>query len=72
MVDESTDIACTKNLCIIVHFYDPTSMKIENSYWDFIQVPLDSSNTGLAEVLFNTMMETFTKKAINKDNIIGL
>lgn len=77
MVDESTDVASVKTMCVVVKYYDLTSGHIVSRFWDLIQI-FDDKNAGLtgdysatAEKLFDSITKSFRDKNVPLENIIG-
>lgn len=66
LVDESTDIATVKQMCIAVRFFDDELLKVETYFWEL--VPIHSST---AESIFDALIKTFTSRNIPRENIIG-
>nr|XP_015839951.1 PREDICTED: uncharacterized protein LOC107398905 [Tribolium castaneum] len=74
LVDESTDIGCVKTACILDRIFDNLSGKITTKFWELVQIFDSSSNTpqeATAENLFIKIIESFNKRNIPTDNIIG-
>lgn len=66
MIDESTDIACTSTMCIVVRFFDTNIGKISTQFWDLLPVydceNPDQVNAGAtAENIFQTLLIPFKK-----------
>lgn len=38
MIDEYTDIACTKTMCIIARFFSSQQQRLISSFWDLVQI----------------------------------
>lgn len=66
LVDESTDIATVKQMCIIVRFFDDKRLMIETYFWELVSI-----ESGTAESIFNAIIQTFIKRNIQPTNIIG-
>lgn len=76
MIDESTDIAYTKTMCIIVRFFSSQHQRIISKFWDLIQIYGDKNcedinSGGTAANLFNICIESFQKHNIPLKNTIG-
>lgn len=73
MIDESTDISQTQNLCIIVRFYDSIQGKITSCFWELYQIfnNVDNSNEASAEHIYNCVKKSFDKYLVPFSNIIG-
>jgi len=76
MIDESTDIACTSTMCIVVRFFDINLGKISTQFWDLLPVynleNSDQVNAGAtAENIFSNVNNSFKKNNVNIENIIG-
>ncbi|CAG4962241.1 unnamed protein product [Parnassius apollo] len=77
MVDESTDVASVKTMCVVVKYYDPNLGRIVSRFWDLIQI-FDDKKAGTsgdysatAEKLFNSIIKSFRDKNIPLENTIG-
>ncbi|CAI6355233.1 unnamed protein product [Macrosiphum euphorbiae] len=58
MIDESTDVACISNMCVVVVFFDTESKIIVTRFWDLVQVfdvkePETVNKGATSENLFN-------------------
>nr|CAH7750005.1 unnamed protein product [Callosobruchus chinensis] len=76
IIDEATDIASVKTLCICVRFFHPKLGKIVTLFWNIIQLfsgdEPDQANKGAtSERLFTAIQNEFSSKNINLTNIIG-
>lgn len=76
MIDESTDIACTKTMCIIVRFFSSQQQRVISRFWDLVQIygndNCEDINSGAtAANLFNICVESFQKHNIPLENTIG-
>lgn len=76
MIDESTDIACTSTMCIVVRFFDTNIDKISTQFWDLLPIynndNPDQVNAGAtAENIFSNVINSFKKNSVNIENIIG-
>lgn len=66
LVDESTDIATVKQMCVVIRFFDSERLKIETYFWEL--VPVQNST---AESMFNAIIQTFTEKNVSLTNIFS-
>jgi len=76
LMDESTDISSVKTACIMVRFYDEESCGIVSNFWELCQIFSQHDAQGAeegatAERLFNVVIQTFQKRNINIENIVG-
>lgn len=74
LVDESTDIAVTKMACIVVRYYSEERGKIETLLWKIIPIFTENSDIdaqGTAQHLYDLIINTFLKKNISLENIVG-
>ncbi|KAK5648347.1 hypothetical protein RI129_003239 [Pyrocoelia pectoralis] len=76
IIDESTDIAAIKTLCVCVRFFYATNEKITTLYWKLIQIfsgnDPDQANEGAtAERLFTEITKAIESHNIPMTNIIG-
>lgn len=73
LIDESTDIAVVKTMCVVVRYYDCNHGKILSRFWDLIQLFEYSQNNYSANAhhLFNLVIQSFEKYSIPLDNIVG-
>lgn len=67
MVDESTDISTTKQLCIVVRFLDSADNKIKTTLLDLVEL-----SDGTAETLHNTVLKTLEMHGLSIKNCLGL
>jgi hypothetical protein len=67
IVDESTDVAINKNLCICIVYFSKRTGKVET---DFLGLYKVLSATG--DALFNTIKEAVESMNLKLDNCIGL
>jgi len=74
IIDESTDIVGTvKNMAICVK-YDLENNKLETTFWELVQLftyPESAKKGATAEMLYNTLLNSFIENKIPMDNIIG-
>lgn len=73
LIDESTDIAVVKTVCVVVRYYNQILGKIVTHFWDLIQLFDNSTQdyTANAEHLFNIVIQSFLKHEIPLENIVG-
>ncbi|KAH6926320.1 hypothetical protein HPB50_016962 [Hyalomma asiaticum] len=67
MVDESTDISTTKQLCIVVRFLNSAENKIATTLLDLVEL-----SDGTAQTLHDTVMKTLDKHGLPVKNCLGL
>ncbi|XP_037521704.1 zinc finger MYM-type protein 6-like [Rhipicephalus sanguineus] len=67
MVDESTDISTTKQLCIEVRFLNSAENKIATTLLDLVEL-----SDGTAQTLHDTVMKTLDKHGLPVKNCLGL
>jgi len=76
LTDESTDISCVKQACIVVRYFNRDIGKIVSHFFDLANV-FDSNNQEIAyegatgKNLFNSLIKAFNDYNIPSDNIIG-
>lgn len=66
IVDETTDVASVKEMCIITRYFDENNKKILSSFFGLIEVPRAD-----AETLFQDLKRHFESNEIPLGNIIG-
>lgn len=76
IIDEATDIASVKTLCICVRFFHPKVGKIVTLFWNLIQLfsgdePIQANIGATSERLFTAIQNKFSSKSIPFHNIIG-
>lgn len=74
LIDESTDISTVKTICIVVRYFDSEKHKVKTSLWELVPLytqEADVARQGTAENLFNIVTNSFIKKNISLNNIIG-
>lgn len=74
LVDESTDIAVTKTVCILVRYFAEELGKIKTSLWELLPLYQEETNVdyqGTADHLYKVIINTFTQKEIALSNIVG-
>ncbi|KAJ8964622.1 hypothetical protein NQ317_012440 [Molorchus minor] len=76
IIDEATDIASVKTLCICVRFFHPKFGKIVTLFWNLIQLfsgdePNQANIGATSERLFTAIRDEFSSKGIPLTNIIG-
>lgn len=70
LIDESTDIGTVKQTCIVVRCY--SGENIDSYLWELVPMTEEGKSfDGSAENIFNTVWNTFAKRNIPADNIIG-
>ncbi|KAH6944461.1 hypothetical protein HPB50_003285 [Hyalomma asiaticum] len=67
MVDESTDISTTKQLCIVVRFLNSAENKIATTLLDLVEL-----SDGTAQTLHDTVMKTLDKHGLPVKDCLGL
>ncbi|KAH6927071.1 hypothetical protein HPB50_026683 [Hyalomma asiaticum] len=67
MVDESTDISTTKQLCIVVRFLNSAENKIATTLLDLVEL-----SDGTAQTLHDTVVKTLDKHGLPVKNCLGL
>lgn len=68
LVDESTDVACKKTMCVLVRYFDDVDEKTVVKLLDLIPVGVDCS----AEAIYGLFKECILGYNIPYENIIGL
>ncbi|KYN30271.1 hypothetical protein ALC57_00266 [Trachymyrmex cornetzi] len=73
LIDESTDIAAVKTMCIIVRYFDIEELQVVSKFWDLCQVFEKDKDTegATAEHLFNLLRISLESQDISFDNIMG-
>lgn len=76
LIDESTDIACTKSMCIVTRFFDSSSGRVVSKFFELINVfgpdlPENIEQGATAENLYTVLMDAFNKYGIPKENVVG-
>lgn len=76
IIDEATDIASVKTLCICVRFFHPNIGKIVTLFWNLVQLfsgdePNEANIGATSERLFSAIQAEFSSKDIPLANIIG-
>ncbi|KAH6928950.1 hypothetical protein HPB50_022185 [Hyalomma asiaticum] len=67
VVDESTDISTTKQLCIVVRFLNSAKNKNATTLLDLVEL-----SDGTAQTLHDTVMKTLDKHGLPVKNSLGL
>lgn len=79
MVDESTDVATVKTMCVIVKYYDLNLGRTVSRFWDLIQM-FDDKNaaptrvtdySATAEKIFHAIIKSLRDSYVPLENIIG-
>lgn len=70
LVDESTDISTSKNLCIVVKYYDEINNKVASKFYELLNI-FKEANTSNAQHLYSLICASFVKMNIDIKNIIG-
>ncbi|XP_063826340.1 zinc finger MYM-type protein 6-like [Ostrinia nubilalis] len=73
MIDESTDIAVVKTMCVVVRYYDYNHGKVLSRFWDLIQLFEFNQKdySANARHLFKLVIKSFEKYSVPLDNIVG-
>ena len=66
IIDETTDIAAIKEMCIITRYYNDETSKVESRFLGLIEVPQAN-----AETLFQSLTNHFEQFNVPFTNIIG-
>ena len=66
IIDETTDIAAIKEMCIITRYYNDETSKVESRFFGLIEVPQAN-----AETLFQSLTNHFEQFNVPFTNIIG-
>jgi len=69
LIDESTDITDSKNMCVLVRYVSPKNKKLMTQLLDL--VPLDATNCS-AEKLFEIFKNLLKEKQIPLEHIVGM
>ncbi|XP_072140169.1 zinc finger protein 862-like [Dermacentor andersoni] len=67
MVDESTDVSTTKQLCMVVRFLSLEENRIATTLLDLVEL-----SDGTAETLHDTVLKTLDKHGLSIKNCLGL
>ncbi|CAB3229197.1 unnamed protein product [Arctia plantaginis] len=61
MIDESTDIAAIKTMCVVVRYFCPAKGRIVSRFWDLIQIygNDNTDHSSSAERLFDAVLKSF-------------
>lgn len=74
LVDESTDIASSKTICIVVRFFNEEKLKLTTVLWDLLPVfsPDQECNfEATGEHIFNIIIKSFEDCGVPTENICG-
>ncbi|KAL5238869.1 hypothetical protein ACI65C_006279 [Semiaphis heraclei] len=74
IIDESTDVGTVKNMAIYVKYYNLENNKLETKFWELVQLftdPESAKKGATADILYNTLLNSFIENEIPMDNIIG-
>ncbi|XP_076064370.1 zinc finger protein 862-like [Oratosquilla oratoria] len=71
IIDETTDVSCTKTCAVLVRYFDLTSHKINSCFFSLINLYSSSSVGSTVENLYEKLMETLDSHNIPRSNFIG-
>lgn len=66
IIDETTDVAAVKEMCIITRYFDDDTNKVNSNFFGLIEVPRAD-----AETLFEKLKAHFENYNVPFENIIG-
>ncbi|KAI4455612.1 hat family dimerization domaincontaining protein-related [Holotrichia oblita] len=72
LVDEATDIACVKTLCIVVRFYDKSVESVVSQFWSIVQLAEnEAEKRATAERLYKLILDSFQEMNVPFKNVLG-
>ncbi|XP_029165358.1 uncharacterized protein LOC114936349 [Nylanderia fulva] len=71
LIDECTDIAAMKSICIVIRFFDDEEGRVVSRLWDICQIFNEDTHEASADHLFNVVITCFKKYQISFNNVIG-
>lgn len=73
LIDESTDVASTKTMCVVVRYYDPKIGRVVSRLWELIDLFGEENvdHTTIAKRLFEVLIKSFEENCVPLNNIVG-